>query len=67
MTNIELLALNFRLMLIKFTVNEFYDGSIKKLVKKLKETGFKADLENMDYILVEDGGNDIVKTNSLAL
>lgn len=49
------------------TVNEFYDGSIKKLVEKLKETGFKADLENMDYILVEDGGNDIVKTNSLAL
>lgn len=48
------------------TVNEFYDGSIKKLVKKLREFDFKADLENVDYI-IEEGTENIVKTNSIEL
>lgn len=48
------------------TVNEFYDGSLKKLVKKLREFDFKADLENVDYI-IEEGTENIVKTNSIEL
>ena len=48
------------------TVNEFYDGSIKKLVKKLRDFDFKADLENVDYI-IEEGTENIVKTNSIEL
>lgn len=51
----------------KETVDEFYDGDVKKLVDKLLKEKFKAKAIKIDYILSTYEPIKIIKTNKLVL